>query len=115
MNDYPEAKQWWFPNKKDSLIPTKYDRVYIIGFDSECKLWIQEGCGEGPIEGVSGPNDWEDWHHEPECTDWEWEPPVKRKVRVWFDRTLINDGHPSNMVASIDRPIAINGEIWEEV
>lgn len=66
MSNFPKAGEWWFSEARDS-------RVFIVGKDSDGLLWVQEyavgDCKKRPCF-----NHWGNWHHEPACTGWDWQP-----------------------------------------
>lgn len=59
----PEPGQWLIANDDDT-------KVFLIGKNSEGQWVIEWEDGTSSVD--SG---LEDWHHEPDCTGWDWQPP----------------------------------------
>lgn len=59
----PGPGQWLIANDDDT-------KVFLIGKNSEGQWVIEWEDGTSSVD--SG---LEDWHHEPDCTGWDWQPP----------------------------------------
>jgi len=58
----PQPGEWWFAN--DQL------RVFIHSISRKGKAIFEMSDGY-----VASKDYWQDWHHEPACTGWDWQPP----------------------------------------
>jgi len=57
----PQAGEWWFANDGSGW-------VYIVG--KAGRKTVFQLHHDGPI--MTSLDWWSDWHHEPECTGWNW-------------------------------------------
>lgn len=60
----PQPGEWWFANDGSG-------RAYMHAFDQFGKVIYE--FDKGHI--YSSEINWQGWHHEPDCTGWDWTPP----------------------------------------
>jgi hypothetical protein len=72
----PAAGEWWFCQPKDRHLG---DRVYIVGISDTGKEVFQADKGGQLLVDWCG---WIGWHHEPECTGWDWPPAETTTIEV---------------------------------
>lgn len=63
----PQPEQWWLCD--DGEGPNF--RIYAIGKNSKGQVLFEDSQGNIEIVQEHG---WHNWHHEPACTGWTWEP-----------------------------------------
>lgn len=63
MSKKPQAGEWWEHN-------TTANRYFIVGVKRNGDVLIEHRHGDYE----NGGQDWYDWHHEPDCTGWDWKP-----------------------------------------
>lgn len=80
----PQPGEWWFGRYGN--------RVFIHGYNRKKELMYEYGDGSVAVGGS-----WKDWHHEPACTGWDWQPSVTmtpreamilRATNDWFTSTF---------------------------
>lgn len=90
----PQAGEWWFANDGSG-------RVYVIGqTTADVSVYeLKDGL-------VSRDSDWSNWHHEPRCTGWDWQPEPKPE---WFDLTPFGE---HRLRKDIDRYERYRDDVW---
>lgn len=73
----PQAGEWWF--NADG------ERVYVIGTRSNGQYMFENN--QNRIWPWCG--DWSDWHHEPDCTGWDWQPAPVESPDDWVTQDRV--------------------------
>lgn len=64
----PQPGEWWFANYMS-------ERLFFHGRNQHGHLFFESKSG---CTSAISKDDWSDWHHEPDCTGWDWQPPQKQ-------------------------------------
>lgn len=101
MSKKPEVGQWWVQTNKQDRSDAKYFRAFFCGHTADGSLLFESV--DGSIEKDAGGLNWENWHHEPACTGWDWVKEVKPETEypIWYVPR-----NPNEVCESFKKPIA---------
>jgi hypothetical protein len=93
----PQPGQWWFRNDMKA-------RLYVCGLTlNGTPVWERKDSA------IYASGVWSDFHHEPDCTGWDWAKPKPKKRGVWvrfYDNGIA--------ITSIIEPRPSDGYVWCE-